>query len=319
MLFSQFEINCEDDMRTWRGLIHTGLSHLFWLVTDFEHFVHLLFVWDLLYGQIGHIKELIFFYLKVCLFIWKQVDHLLLVNFKHRTRHNHLISKPIIILFTHILDRWVNILDSWWNDSLFDFVIQVSKHGVSFSASGLTISKNCWVESSDKVFDHLLTYRFVDLLLLCWVLEYVVVGKEIVLTQNLLLIDDCNFLVQSAQAILLKFLRSEPNESLDVELRQVRGLHLLLGKTQVVDSFVGLWLWTVSGAYFEGSLWTGLFESKPIQLILFGVVLGITFGKRWQVAKVIIVGQVHYKLMKWLKRNDYLSRRQFVRRDLYLI
>jgi hypothetical protein len=107
---------------------------------------------------------------------------MLFVNLKHGTRENDFICKPIVVLLIQIFDRGVNIFDRRGYDTFFELIVKVTEHRVGFSASGLSIGKDCGVESSNKMLDHFFADRVVNLWLDGWVFENMVVGEEIVFT-----------------------------------------------------------------------------------------------------------------------------------------
>ncbi len=183
---------------------------------------------------------------------------MLFVNLKHGTRENDLIGKSIVVLLIQIFDRGVNILDRRGYDTFFELIIKVAEHRVGFSASGLSICKDCGVESSNKMLDHFFADRVVNLWLNGWVFENMVVGEEIIFTEDFFMIDDSYFFIEKVGGVL-EFIGSEPDEGFDVKFR---GLDLLLGND--VEGLVGLGLRTVSGTDIEGGFGVGLFEAEAI-------------------------------------------------------
>ncbi len=149
---------------------------------------------------------------------------MLFVNLQHGTRENDLIGKSITVLLIQIFDRGVNILDRRGYDTFFKLIVKVTEHRISFSASCLSICKDCGVKSSNKMLDHFFADRVVNLWLDGWVFEYMVVGEEIVFAEYFFMINDGNFFIEKVGGIL-EFIWSEPDEGFDVKLW---GLDLLL-------------------------------------------------------------------------------------------
>ena len=183
----------------------------------------------------------------------------------------------------YFLNRGINVFNRRRDDTFLHLMIKVAKHCMCFSTPGLSICKHCWVKASHKVLNHLFADRIINFLLFYWRLKYMIVCKKVILTQYLFLIDNGYFLVDFALVfkwVEKGFLWSESDKSFDVELWKPRGLHLL-GEAEVIDGLVDLRLWTVSGTYLKGCFGSGVFQAKPVDVSLFGLILIVVFRKCW--------------------------------------
>ena len=86
--------------------------------------------------------------------------------------------------------------------------IVVTEHCVGLATACLAIRKHSGVKSTYKVFNHFFTDRRIDNFLSGSILKDMIINKEIILTENLLLIDDCNFAIKTIMLSIINPIRS---------------------------------------------------------------------------------------------------------------
>jgi len=159
--------------------------------------MHFLFIGHRSDCEISNVIKLIFLDFQICLLIWYQIYHGLLVDFKHRARNNHFTIESLCFIVWHYFYGRENILNSWRYNALLCLMSNLSKHSVSFSTSSLSICKYSGIKTSYKIFDHLFTYGVINFTLLRIRLKDTIIWKKVILTEYFLFINDCNFLVRA--------------------------------------------------------------------------------------------------------------------------